>query len=810
MEAAAEVRLSVRVQDENGTAVPGAQVTLAPAAPGGATRLQALADPTGKLTLELAAPGDYLLSAEREGFFRVQNRPIRLAEGPNELTLVLTPAREVFEKADVAYSPPEIDFESTTPEERLTGPQLLEIPYPSTNTLRNAMRAMPGVVQDSAGGIHLNGGTEEQILYTLDGFQINDPLTGRFESRLSVETVRGMDIDSLNPAEFGKGATGSLAIKTSTGDDTLRYSGTNFFPGIEDRGGLVLDGWTPRFNVSGPIWKGRAWFSEGFDIQYAKNIIEGLPKGQNSNSSWRLGNLLRSQVNLTPANILYTSFLWNRWTAGFNGLGALTPMETTENMRSRQWFASVKDQWSFARGALIEVGYAFNRTFERQIPQGDGLLYITPDGEYGNAFLHQKRSGGRDQFLSNVFLPSFHWLGSHQLKAGVDIDSLTYSERASRTGYEYLLEDNVPSRLVTFGGPGVLSLSNSEAASYIQDSWKPLKSILVEAGLRQDWDRLLDNITLSPRLGISWAPPGLEATKISAGYGIVYEEANLRLFSLPQDQYSLTTYYQPDGAVAWGPALSVYRLAAGPLKTPRYANYSVGLEQRFSTGLYARFQYIGRRGSDGLTYVNTIEPPYPAGLDVPLVSPVPPYNAIYQLGNQRRDVYDAFTATLRQTFHKQYEWLASYTRSRALSNSVVDVSVDNPMLVSSNVGRMPWDTPNRILSWGYLPTPLANWAVAYLMEARDGYPFSVLDSLGVIQGEPNRYRYPLFFELNLHLEWRFVFHKNRWALRFGVDNITNHQNPNVVSNEIGSPTFLAMYGGQSRAFNVRVRWLGKN
>ena len=74
----------------------------------------------------------------------------------------------------------------------------------------------------------MNGGAEEQTLYTLDGFQINDPLTGRFESRLSVESVREVEMTPLNPAEFGKGVAGTLAIKTSAGDDKWRYSGNKF------------------------------------------------------------------------------------------------------------------------------------------------------------------------------------------------------------------------------------------------------------------------------------------------------------------------------------------------------------------------------------------------------------------------------------------------------------------------------------------------------------------------------------------------------------------------------------------------------
>ena len=93
---------------------------------------------------------------------------------------------------------------------------------------------------------------------------------------------------------------------------------------------------------------------------------------------------------------------------------------------------------------------------------------------------------------------------------------------------------------------------------------------------------------------------------------------------------------------------------------------------------------------------------------------------------------------------------------------------------------------------------------------------SVDKDIGIVRGcvlpEPtlNGYRFPAFFELNLHLERKFVFRANRWAFRFGFNNITGHNNPNVVINDASAPNFLAMYGGQSRALNFRIRWLGKN
>jgi hypothetical protein len=47
------------------------------------------------------------------------------------------------------------------------------------------------------------------------------------------------------------------------------------------------------------------------------------------------------------------------------------------------------------------------------------------------------------------------------------------------------------------------------------------------------------------------------------------------------------------------------------------------------------------------------------------------------------------------------------------------------------------------------------------------------------------------------------------ALRGGFNNITGHQNANVVDNVVGGPTFLHQYGGQARALNFRLRFLGK-
>ncbi len=803
---AAEVRLDGRITSETGKPISGARITIR----GPAGSIHAISDPTGAFVFELPNAGAYELDADREGYFRLAKQKLDISEGGNEAHLILETLREVVESIDVTVSAGAVDMDRTTPQQTLTGTDLLNVPFPSTNTLRNAFRTMPGMVEDGRGGVHLHGGSEEQTLYTLEGFQLNDPLTGRFETRLSVEAVQSLEATPGRPrAEYGKGSAGVLAIRSRTGDDKLRYSATNFIPGIEYQKGLLIGGWTPRANLSGPWRRGRAWFSNSMDLQYIQHVVPELPRGDDRNRSWRWSNLLHNQINLTPSNILTLGSLVNFYFAPKTGLTVLNPLETTLDRRSRQYFTYIKNQMFLKRGAVVELGYANNRTFGREIPQGDATYIVTPFGRFGNNFVDAVRKAGRDQWIVNAFLPTFPLWGEHQFKTGIDLDRLTYWQDVRRNGIEFTTADLVPQRRTVFQGTGQVGTANFEASLYMQDSWRLKPNLLLELGARTDWDRLLRNWNFSPRFGFAWMPFGLERTKFYGGFARIFDATSLRIFSRPLDQYSLSTYFDPEGRFLRGPALSIYRIENPNLASPRYHNWNFGVEHQFPFAVQGRVNLVTRRGSRGLTFINSLACEC---IHVPEVFNGirnPAFDAIFNLSGDRSDRYSGVEITLRRPFRQKYEWMLSYTRSRARSNAVVDQSIDEPLLVDNNSGPLPWDTPNRWVSWGFVPTPWSNWSIAYLAEYRTGFPFSVQDSNGQVVGRLNELRYPVFFELNLFLERRVGFRKNWWAVRFGFNNITNHKNPNVVNSVVGAPNFMRMFGGQSRAFNIRLRWLGK-
>ena len=799
---AAGVVLRGRVVDEKDAPVAGALIVARAAS---VESWEAHSGVSGDFILTLPDAGDYQVSVRREGYYELKDRPIHV-EGAQETTLVVNSVREVFQTIDVGGEPSPVDLAGMQKEERLSGTDVNAVPYPASHSLQNATRLMPGAVQDVTGSTHFDGAAENQVLYLLNGFNITDPVSGRFHTRLGIEGVRSLEhwSGSYSP-EYGQGSAGAFAISTDTGTDRLHATATNFIPSVDFKQGPHLGNWTPRFGVSGPIVRGRAWFADNFDGEYDEAIVTGLPSGQNTTSGWVGSNLLHGQANLTASNILYADFLINLEQQNRVGLGPLDPLSTTLNFRRRQYFTSLKDQVFLARGLVLEFGVSHDQFFSRQTPQGTGVYVFSAEGRSGNNFLAATQTSARDEGRVNAFLPVISAAGDHQLQAGVDADRLSYDGDFNRSGYEIIGLNNAILSSTTYRGSGLFHIPDVEQAAYVLDTWRIARRLQIMAGFREDWDRQAGSFARSPRVTFAWSPDAGGHTRISGGYSVTTDAANLAVFAPPLDQTAVTTHYLPDGTP--GPqGVTTFARGAGPLALPRATNWSAGIDHQIGGRVYLSANYLRRRARDGFVYVNALAPaaqpselPLPAGV----------LDGAYQLTNQRLDSYQAFAITVRQTFRGQYSWMASYTHSSALSNAVLSVFNDEPLQVTPYLHAMPWDSPNRVLAWAYAPLPWKNWAVALLADARTGFPYSVRDQGGQVVGNVDAYRYALNFDLNLHLERTFVFRGYRFAIRGGMNNLTDRANATAVSNVVGAPDYLRYYGNEGRHVVFRLRFFGR-
>jgi hypothetical protein len=802
------------VLDENGVPVPSAQVKLEDAA-GHSSRTET--DAAGRFAFHNLSSGEYKAEVRKEGFFVLTGQAVTLHSGSNELSFVLNHEQEVREKVQVTAPSNQIDTQDTAQRSSLTERDIRDIPVPNSHILRQSLVALPEIVQDHSDNLHVAGARSADTQYIMDGFEIGDPVSGALTSRFNVDAARAVEVQSGNiSAAYPHSGASILSLETPDGDDRWRFGTTNPGPGINIQEGVHLGDWYPRFTFSGPIERGRFWFSDAVSIQHTFGVVRQLPSNANTFEEWAGDNLLRLQYNFSARHILHATLLYNRANDTNLGLDALDPQSTTVTADQRRGFVSLKDQ-IWLHETLFELGVAADDGVLDYTPQGSQPLILLINGTSGNYFQHLSQRGRRLQAVTNVMAASRHWHGTHQLSAGANVAGLILHQFALRGEIDALQATNpndgttctspTPGCLVrrsTFMASATPRLSNTQAGAYAQDTWSMNRHFVFQAGLRTDGDRFTQSAMAEPRVSGNVLPFGDDRAKFSLGWGIYNAPLNLALIAQTLDQQQVDTFYNATGAViAPSPVVSQFVLPAIGLQQPRFATTSAGWQERFGRNTLVSLNLLARNGSHQFAFVDQ-QPPRPGG--------------IFLLQDQRKDRYRSATFSVRHVFSESTEIYGAFTRSRAHTNEVLNPSLGSIFYAAQQPGSVAWDAPNRLLLWGWIPTHIWSTQLSGLFEYRTGYPFSVVNLQQQLVGPPNSLRFPAYASLNLGLEKKFAFRGYLWAARVEAVNILGRQNPDSVVNNIDAPActstvqsgcFGAFAGGQGRATTLRVRFVGR-
>ncbi|HTV55810.1 MAG TPA: hypothetical protein VMI06_12980, partial [Terriglobia bacterium] len=180
----------------------------------------------------------------------------------------------------------------------------------------------------------------------------------------------------------------------------------------------------------------------------------------------------------------------------------------------------------------------------------------------------------------------------------------------------------------------------------------------------------------------------------------------------------------------------------------------------------------------------------------------------YELKDAAQDRYDAVETTFRRAFKRGNLMMVSYVRSMARSNAVLDFDLENPIFAQQAGGPLPWDAPNRLLSWGLVPL-IKKFDLAYTLDWRSGFPFSVFNQNQQLVGSPDSLRMPAYFSADAALERRISLFGFKWDVRAGFNDLTGRHNPYAVNDNIDSPEFLTYSSTQSRTLQAQIRLLGR-
>jgi hypothetical protein len=315
--------------------------------------------------------------------------------------------------------------------------------------------------------------------------------------------------------------------------------------------------------------------------------------------------------------------------------------------------------------------------------------------------------------------------------------------------------------------------------------------LLLETGLRFDWDEIVRRLLYSPRIAAVYTSGA--HTKLSAGIGLYFEHTQLQYLEEASAGVRYDTYYALDGVTPTSPPLvSNFVANYSQLHEPRTLNWSVGVEQKLPAEIYASVNFLDKRATDEFAYA--------------LQNPPPALYGTYLLTNSRTSDYRSVDVNLRHTFARGYVLFGSYTRSYTHTNAALEYTPTLSVLGPQASGPQPWDAPNRLLSWGWLPVPkLKSWDFVYTADWRTGFPFNSVDADQELSGAPGSRRFPDFFSASPGLEWRFHFRGNYFGLRGVIENITDRQNPAVVNNNVDSRQYGTFTVPEGRAVTARIR-----
>jgi hypothetical protein len=787
------------VVDENGLAVADAQVTVTE--PGYAPT-QTHTDYAGRCNYHLRQDAPYQLRIDKPGFYQSLNREISAQEQSVQVTLAHE--QVIRQEVTVVASPVGIDTEQSSNKMTLSMPEIVNVPYPTSRDIRNLLPFNPGVVADLSGQVHVAGSETYATLDLLDGFDIRSPVSGMLALRVSADAVRSIETETTRyPVQFGKTTGGVIALYTGMGDNKFRLNATNFFPSFRDLNGVRFDKFVPRITFSGPIVRNRAWFFNGLETEYDDIYIEELPANADTNHLLRGSNLIKAQVNLTPANILTAGLLFDDYHSPYDGISSLTPQQSTTKRDTIAWLPYVRDQYSLHNGTLLDIGAAVLRFRDGYEPHGDISYEITPELPSGSYFENLTGRSQRVEGSAALYLPPRDWAGRHDLKVGLDLDSIRFDEDVTRAPVSYLREDRTLLRRSVFPQIAPFTRHNFEIGAYAQDHWLALPGLVVDPGLRFDWDEIIRRPLISSRLAVTYSPPGGNGTtKLVAGIGLYYGHTQLEYLTRALAGIRYDTYYAADGVTpVSGPLETNFTANYGSLREAYAVNWSVGLERKLPGAVYASANFLKKRTFDAFGYVNQEG----AGA----------LSGNYLLTNPRQDHYYSAEFDARHTFTGGYTLFLSYTHSSARTNAALDYVPTVSQLGPQQSGPLAWDTPNRVISWGWLPLVVPKfpqirkrWDFVYTLDWHTGFPFTSVDDNYQVVGSAGSARFPDYVSFSPGLEWRFHFRGKYFGLRGVLENATDSENPVIVNNVVDSPEYRTFSEFQGRAFTARIRLIG--
>lgn len=519
------------LKDQSGAVLPGVTVTAKNDATG-LTR-SAVTDGSGQYRLPALPPGNYIVTAELQGF-GTETRPdiVLVIDQTAIIDFMLKPAG-VAETVTVAGESPIVDTTKSDVSTSVSTTQIQDLPVASRRWIDLAMLT-PGTSQDNIrgffyrGNVNIGAGTREYSNgFVVDGVNNTWAEMGEPRQNFAMDAIQEFKVSTSNyKAEYGLATGGLLTVVTKSGTNQFHGSGLLFFRDSAITAKEYFQTEKPDYNryqyggtIGGPIVKDKTHFFLAYEGTKENQFFTVNARGlwpeyegtfQSKQDRWTYNAKVNHQ--LTDNQSIFV-----RWGAEdeyrpiITTGGRTTPSASFDFGVPRQSLV-FSHTWVMSSQSLndFRFQYAYSK-YQVAPPYSHGdwpagdfearLPYCTPVYSYpsiqvggcGNAQMGPEYRWQLKDDFSHLMQG---WGGTHQWKTGFDISYIPFD--ADNTGSplgswtfpkDAPYNGNDPTTFptqYTNSLPTYASIPTTTMAVYLQDDWRLRDGFTLNLGLRYD------------------------------------------------------------------------------------------------------------------------------------------------------------------------------------------------------------------------------------------------------------------------------------------------------------------------------------
>ena len=744
------------------------------------------------------------VSASLQGFF-VAVQDVAIGE-PSVIKITLIPAPTVQQRVTVHGSNSQNPLAEVSSSETILPTESAKSSSLRPSTVIDTLPLVPGVIRTPDGRVQVSGVDEVHSSLLINAVNVNDPATGDFGLGVPVDSVDLLRVmQSPYLAQYGSFTAGVVSADTRPGGDKWEYSLNDPLPDFRIRSGHLegLRDASPRLNFSGPLIRNHLYFAEGSEYLIDKAEVRTLPFPVNESRSNAFNSFSQFDAPVGANNSVTATLHFAPHTAHYVNLNYFDPEPVTPNAGYQEATGTISDRYAL-RGGLLTSTFAGTRDDTSVQGQTSGAqageaMVLSPIGNTGTYFGQQSREATRFQWLETWTSAPLDLYGKHTVQLGTVLAHAKDSGQVLDRNVNLVNTAGNLLQTITYTGSGAFSLADFEPAAYAQDHWIVNRHLATDTGIRIETQSLTYTTRVAPRWGFAWTPTAGNVIVVRGGLGLFYDAVPLDTYAFNKYPEQTVTNYNGVGNIVSGPQLYLNIISqSAESRNPflhqqdrdgNFAPYTFAwnleAEHSISESLALRIRYLQAEAQNQLT----LSPQVAAEGDALVLS---------GSGEMQRRQLE-FTARIGA--HKERDFFVSYVHQFARGD-ITDASTylgdfPSPVVRSQIVASTVGEIPNRLLIWGTSNLP---WRmhISPHVEYRNGFTWQPVDQLQnyvALASTAPQPRYPDYLSADARIA-KDISINSQHAIRLSltVRNVTDHDNPLQVHNNIADPQYGSYFG----------------